>query len=269
VKAYVRNFIFIGVLEEDEVLHELACLGITSYGKLNDSLLDVVKTAIVQISCESYLRGRICDLPCAFKPRLELRSRNSIAWTEGSLQILLHSLHPSRNISSNLLVILVLEAVCDVVSPICRRTTGMIWLGIGAAASCFDMTWSRIKFEELDDTVWLKNAVYLAVSVQIRLRERCDLQTNILKEGLVALNFVKDVSSTNEAIKVVRNWLGVLEKLVYVANRELRVLLRDMDGAEVVAHWLGMVGLHKISALKSAFLWEIIPLNTYLNSTSV
>ena len=159
--------------------------------------------------------------------------------TKRSLKILNHSPHPSWNIGSNLLIILVLEAIGDVVSPVCLGATGVVSLGIGIAASCLDMTRSWVDFEEFDNAVWLKNAAHLLARVQTCVRNGCDLQTNILEESLVALNLVEDISSTDETIKVVRNWFGVLEELVDVANRELRVLLGGMDSAKVIAHRLG------------------------------
>jgi hypothetical protein len=46
--AYVGDFILVGVFEENEVLHKLASLGITSNRKSNDMLLNIPEAIIVQ-----------------------------------------------------------------------------------------------------------------------------------------------------------------------------------------------------------------------------
>jgi hypothetical protein len=76
----------------------------------------------------------------------------------------------------------------------------------------------------------------------------CNLQANTIKEYFVTLNFVEDVLSTDETVKVVKKRLRVLKELVDIADGEFGVLLGEMNSAEVVGNWLGRIRLHEISA---------------------
>lgn len=107
------------------------------------------------------------DLPCTLKPRLQLRPRNSMG-TKCCFQVFFNSCHPSRNIDSNRLVILVLEAILDVVSPVGLRAAGMARQRICTTMSCLDVTWSWVDFIELENAVRLKNPVSSLVIVRLR-----------------------------------------------------------------------------------------------------
>lgn len=82
------------------------------------------------------------------------------------------------------------------------------------------------------------------------MRELHNSQTNVLKEGLPALNFIEDVSSTDKTIEIVGNGILVLQELIDVTNCELGVLLGGMNGVEVVSGRLGRIRHHEISVLK-------------------
>ena len=93
----------------------------------------------------------------ALQPRLQIRSRSPITRSKRSLHILSDSAHPTRNISTKFFIVLVLESVNDVLSPVCLGPTGVVDLGISATASGLEEAGSRVDFEEFDDTVWLKD----------------------------------------------------------------------------------------------------------------
>jgi hypothetical protein len=89
---------------------------------------------------------RYYNIPRAFQPLLQIRTRNSITRTKCGLQLFTDSFHPSSNVDSELLIALVLEAICNVVCPICFGATGMVFLRVRAAASGSEEAGSRVDF---------------------------------------------------------------------------------------------------------------------------
>ena len=81
-----------------------------------------------------------------------------------------------------------------------------------------------------------------------------DSQENMLQKCLIALDSIKDVSSSNELVKLLRNRIFVGQKAVKVSHSKLWKFLSWLDLVEVVVYSFPEVCFHEITAGISAML---------------
>lgn len=74
-----------------------------------------------------------------------------------------------------------------------------------------------------------------------------NIQTNVLKKSLVALDPIKYLSCSDELVHIVGEWILMGYDAIDVANSKLRVLLSRLLSIDVIVGNVGSLGEHEVA----------------------
>ena len=169
---------------------------------------------------------RSSNLPSSFQPVPQIGCCHSISRTQVSFQACFDSSKPSRDVGCNLRVDFFLEAIGNLVCPIRVRAV-LIYCFNSLDMSVISSSRSWIQFEEFNDALRLKDpriswSVFTCVMIILHS------QTNSVKKRNVTFNSIKDVSSTNEAVDICRNWLRMIQESVQISDCEFWITINQL-----------------------------------------